>query len=298
MTKRGAVGGVSAVSPVESIVRPKYFSQSRRNIDLQSGALGFSAAYPFASPKLLFDSGQAGVWYDFSDPFTLFQDAAGTIPVEVVGDPVGRVVDKSGNGNDLVQETDAARPVWSFDPLYNAYGILCDGVDDSLASTDVVQGFTGSPSVSVLVGARKQQNQFQRRFVQFGGSRGFELWGSAQFGQTPLDGYTVSVNGSGLNFGTSFNTAFNPYYGPGHCAVFAHQLFMVGAGSVFRDQGEELFRQEGFVQTFAQTFLDNSISVFPPRGFLFQVVVTPGTLTPQQIDNTSRWISRKMNLVR
>lgn len=54
------------------------------------------AAY---SPLSLFENGEQGAWYDPSDLSTLFQDAAGTTPVTAVGQPVGRMLDKSGNGN-------------------------------------------------------------------------------------------------------------------------------------------------------------------------------------------------------
>ena len=53
-------------------------------------------------PRSLFASGEQGIWLDPSDFSTLFQDAAGTIPVTAYGQPVGMVVDKSGNGNNLI----------------------------------------------------------------------------------------------------------------------------------------------------------------------------------------------------
>ena len=43
----------------------------------------------------LFANGEQGVWYDPSDLSTLFQDAAGTIPVTAVEQPVGLMLDKS-----------------------------------------------------------------------------------------------------------------------------------------------------------------------------------------------------------
>ena len=43
----------------------------------------------------LFAGGEQGVWYDPSDLSTLFQDAAGTVPVTGVEQPVGLMLDKS-----------------------------------------------------------------------------------------------------------------------------------------------------------------------------------------------------------
>lgn len=54
----------------------------------------FEIYVPF-SPSQLFSEGQQGAWYDPSDLATLFQDAAGTIPVTSDGDPVGLMLDRS-----------------------------------------------------------------------------------------------------------------------------------------------------------------------------------------------------------
>jgi len=63
------------------------------------------------SPASLFTSGVQGAWYDPSDYSSLFQDSAGTTPVTAVEQPVGRMLDKSGNNNHATQATTASRPV-------------------------------------------------------------------------------------------------------------------------------------------------------------------------------------------
>lgn len=63
--------------------------------------------------KTLFSAGEPGVWYDPSDLSTMYQDAAGTIPVTAVGQPVGLILDKSGRGNHANQSTTASRPTLS-----------------------------------------------------------------------------------------------------------------------------------------------------------------------------------------
>lgn len=82
------------------------------------------------TPLELFALGEQGAWYDPSDLSTLFQDAAGTIPVTTDGDPVGYMGDKSGNGNHATQSVSAARPTYRTDGAYHK--IVFDGVDDSL----------------------------------------------------------------------------------------------------------------------------------------------------------------------
>jgi len=93
-----------------------------------------------SSPYALFAGGTEGVWYDPSDIDTLFQDSAGTTPVTTAGQPVGRMLDKSGNGNHATQATAAARPTYQTGPAR----ATLDKVDDRLPVTVPVGGFTGT----------------------------------------------------------------------------------------------------------------------------------------------------------
>lgn len=63
----------------------------------------------------------------------LFQDAAGTTPVTAPGDPVGLMLDLSGNDNHAAQEVSGARPVYRTDGT--RHWLEFDGVDDQLEST-------------------------------------------------------------------------------------------------------------------------------------------------------------------
>lgn len=54
-----------------------------------------------------------GLLFDPSDLSTLYQDAAGTTPVTAVEQPVGKIIDKSGNGNHATQSITASRPTLS-----------------------------------------------------------------------------------------------------------------------------------------------------------------------------------------
>lgn len=92
-------------------------------------------------PALLFRQGRAGAWFDASDPATLFQDSAGTVPAGI-GDPVGRIADKSGGGRHAVQAVAAARPVLRKDMAGRRY-LEFDGVDDYLTLGTGTVGATG-----------------------------------------------------------------------------------------------------------------------------------------------------------
>lgn len=54
-----------------------------------------------------------GLLFDIGDMSTLYQDAEGTVPVTAVEQPVGKILDKSGNGNHATQSVTASRPVLS-----------------------------------------------------------------------------------------------------------------------------------------------------------------------------------------
>lgn len=78
-------------------------------------------------------TGANGAYYTPWDKSTLFQDTAGTIPVVNDGDPVGLMLDASGNGRHLTQTISASRPLYKTDGVY--HWILFDGVDDHLVNT-------------------------------------------------------------------------------------------------------------------------------------------------------------------
>lgn len=67
----------------------------------------------------LFGNGEQGAMYVpkpvVSGNQVLYQDAAGTVPVSADGDPVGLMLDLSGNGNHASQSVNADRPVYGTD---------------------------------------------------------------------------------------------------------------------------------------------------------------------------------------
>lgn len=78
-------------------------------------------------------------WYDPSDPAMFYQDAAMTTPVTADGDPVGAVVDKSGNGVHLTQATAGKRPLYRTSA--GKHWLQFDGTDDVLSGTCPISAF-------------------------------------------------------------------------------------------------------------------------------------------------------------
>jgi len=105
-----------------------------------------------AQVQALFAGGKVGGMWDMGDTATLFQDAAGATPVTAVTQPIGRVNDKSGNGNHALQSTSTARPKLSArvnlltktedfsDAVWNKSGVTpVYGVNDRLGGTKAVR---------------------------------------------------------------------------------------------------------------------------------------------------------------
>ena len=105
------------------------------------------------SPSALFANGEEGGWYDPSDLTTLFEED-GTTPASVDG-PVGKILDKSGNGNHLIQTTETKCPTLKL--AGGLYYLEFDGIDDGLRSADI--DFTGTSTMSVFSGARKEADE-------------------------------------------------------------------------------------------------------------------------------------------
>ena len=112
---------------------------------------GLKLGRPWVSflPTDLFAAGEQGVYFDPSDITTLFQNSAGTVPVTAAGQPVGKILDKSGRGNHAIQATAGKRPIWQVDQY--GYGYLeFDGVDDFMATSAI--NLTGTARVTASVG--------------------------------------------------------------------------------------------------------------------------------------------------
>ncbi len=112
--KNGPVSDADFVYPPVKGTLALDSANKRLNVKLPSGAwLGIPLAALDTSwrPTALFTAGIKGGWYDPSDMATMWQDYQGTIPA-AVGQPVGKISDKSGNGAHAIQGgSPAARPI-------------------------------------------------------------------------------------------------------------------------------------------------------------------------------------------
>ena len=117
-----------------------------------SATVGPVAASIF-SPAALFAAGEQGVWYDPSDMSTLYQDAEGTMPVTAVGQPVGKMLDKSGRGNHMTQPTSTSRPIYQIDENGRPY-LSFDGVDDGMYTATINASLYATVSIFLALETR------------------------------------------------------------------------------------------------------------------------------------------------
>ena len=103
--------------------------------------------------KKLFANNEQGFFYDPNDLSTMFQDAAGTVPVTGVGQPVGLMLDKSGRNNHAFQANSASRPILRKNAVTGANYLEFDGSDDFLRTNSIDLAVTDK--ISLFVGARK-----------------------------------------------------------------------------------------------------------------------------------------------
>jgi len=140
-------------------------------------------AVPFSIADL-FASSEQGAWYGPSDLSTLFQDSAGTTPVTTAGQPVGLMLDKSGNGNHATQATAAARPTYQTGPAR----ATIDKVDDRLSVTVPVGGFTGTMVLGTDQGTASYGVTIPAGAYDIGGKDGQDFPGTAIVGQLIRNG--------------------------------------------------------------------------------------------------------------
>ena len=115
--------------------------------------LGVTNAPSGFNPLSLFANSEQGAWYDPSDLSTMFQSSDGTTAVSV-GDPVGYIADKSGNGNHAIQATSAKRP--TLRETGGLYYLEFSGAQGLRTSGNI--DFTGTDTMSVFVGVKKDDD--------------------------------------------------------------------------------------------------------------------------------------------
>lgn len=231
----------------------------------QWGAAGFS-------PLSLFASGEQGAWYDPSDLSTMFQDSAGTTPVTADGQPVGKILDKSGHGNHASQATAAARPLYKTDGTY--HWLQFDGVDDYIGCS-----WSSITALSTLFAGVNRTNSSNWVMFMPSASSPQPFLGVCQAGDS---------SAPEASSGTPSYTVNNTLVSPSQRSVLNSAI---GVGSKK-------------VVTIENIDLDNA--VFPWSGFgfglyagfyptfnMYSTIAVGKQCTPTEITDTETWVNSK-----
>jgi hypothetical protein len=250
-------------------------------------------------PSLYFANAEKGAWFDANDITTLFQDAAGTTPVTAEGQPVGRWLDKSGNGNHATQPNTNLRPTYQRDAEGN-YNVTFDGVNDFLATPSI--NFTGTDKMTVGLG--------------------IHVVGSASAAAALELGNDINtVNGSFL-FGAPSSTADHSLYLRGSSTLAARvdnvvdgDDIIIGLFDISQATKElELIPRLNRIQLSGSSITwtgtdagtgsfgnlplyigSRSGSSLPFNGKIYQIIVRGAASTDDQVRNLENWIDSKLD---
>lgn len=184
------------------------FSGSAVMVSDEVSAVAAIAAF---DPASLFTLGQMGAIFDPYDLSSLYQDTAGTIPVAVHGDPVGLMLDKSGNGFHLSQATAANRPLYQTDGVLR--WLLFDGVNDFLSRNAAFMYNAGQ--ISAFLGVSGPAQTDKRILTEGRSTTNTPMYCLQQSGLSGNNGkltsYIISDTGSALlsqgGVGVAFDNA-------------------------------------------------------------------------------------------
>lgn len=154
--------------------------------------IGLGSSDSAFDPLSLFASSEQGVWYDFSDLTTMFQDRAGTTPVTADGQTVGKILDKSGRGNHAVAPSDAARPLYK--TAGGLHWLQFDGVDDSLVTGSFAWGTNKS---TAIIGVTNNNSSWFGLPFTFGSNPIFDAGSFGSYTNLSANGdYGIAATGS------------------------------------------------------------------------------------------------------
>lgn len=169
--------------------------------------------FPFIDyPLLYLTESSQGVYFDFTDISTMFQDAAGTIPVTTVGQIIGCIKDKSGKGYKLIQATASRQPKLGRNATTGSYAILFDGSDDFMLCT------LASPfnyvNATMIVAAEYRSNVYG--FLSVGFYDSSSTWGLAlisNFSSKIIGGVRYSLSPTSFVYPTEILYGDSTYMG-------------------------------------------------------------------------------------
>jgi hypothetical protein len=262
------------------------------------------------NPASLFSSGTMGVWFDPSDFSTMFQDSAGTTPVTAVGQPVGKILDKSGNNKHATQSVSGSRPILQYDGA--DYYLSFDGVDDGLATPSI--DFTSTTTLTMFAGLYKNDDTLRGSVVEsapnyysiYGGyllsAPGTTGRNTTTLVESTAGGPKYSVGGCGGTSSSAIGTTHDSFPAPiknvitavSNTALYSHNGMSMRVDSV----PQALISYDPGITTItvhcnAVMYIGSRNGVYPFNGRIYSLIVLGRAATTQEITNTEAYVTCK-----
>jgi len=182
------------------------------------------------NPYTLFTDDTKGAWYDMSDLSTMFK-VDGTTPA-VVGEAVGKITDKSGNGHDLIQTNSDKCPILRVD----TDGKLCLDftTDDGMRTTlDLPFGTNTVNEMSVFAAVKKESNDLNQTVAELSNSVGTNQGAFRLF-------YASANQWRAIQKGTTDNTIVSGSIGNPDKAILTTVASIAAPSHDFRRNGSSI----------------------------------------------------------
>ena len=235
-------------------------------------------------------------WLDPSDRQTLFQERTGASATTIcsLGDPVGTILDKSGNGNHATAPSDGARPTLTKDSTGNIYlDFNKAGTPDEMemphgAVPDPDTNYTISIAASNLESAANAGFWSNGRFNNNGQSNTLRTGGGVGDPH-----YLHFFWNTSLGLGTSFGVVDEPINGKSYVITVRgeplgertiqlnRRLERTGGSGAVSNAGTEL------------SLLGRGVSGESLEGGIWQFVAYSKTLSDAEFNNLERFMKRK-----
>ena len=243
-------------------------------------------------PVKMFANGEQGVIFNPSDFTTMFQDDAGSIPVTSVGQSVRKILDTSGNGNDLILvDCVLAKDSDGF------YCISYNGTTSSSATPSI--DLTNTSKVSLFAGVSITSDASGSMVAEF-----------SPDGNSNPGGFSVLYGFGGASYRLAANTSGASGFSfvlPNMPAPFKHV-----ASVAFDNDGIDVDSQikfsgngvkcsivswsvvpPGNFGNWALNIGSRVANVFPMAGYLYPVVMISRETTAQETADTQNWINNR-----
>ena len=276
------------------------------------------AAAPF-TPADLFSAGQVGVWYDFTDPAYVFQDAAGTIPV-TDSTFAKRVNDRSGNGKHWLAVTGGSGayytlagsskglPSCGFATNIDSYGATASTIPWGNNAVTILCAYEFAPtgSATTMLASSQTVTSTNGTFcIRSPSGTANNIEAAVKQNLTSLTaGYSALlasanetlvfcsvINNGGANKAAKLTTVTgeSPSFIKNNTTIPAASLTTTGAPTT-SGTGSPITTQVLVVGA------ENSTQALNPFvGYLYGIIIRVGILTPTEITNASAWLNAKCN---